>query len=426
MKTLSLGNESIAFQSGAFFRDLTLIITDVRAQGSNDAGVMHKANMRIGQCINDHTGITVKANDVSFGNFAFILSPCLTRGNVLYTPTMGKWLENNFTGKKIKSMDDLASKGWIDPKTSRVGGAFCDIMHDMYLSHQYLLGKEFTPEEVAGIIIHETGHAYNFLAFLADTIIVNNVLLRAYQELTNGKPDKKIKIILSNAADDLSIKNREWVTAIDDDEDGAVAFKLLATAVQIEPRGMDNKTYFTQYASEELADIFAARHGAGRAIITLRAKFKMESPTYGYAYGLAFALLGIIMTPVMPALGGPFLGYAATMLSISASRNMSDAKSMLDVTSFKQSATKMRNQFVEELKSSKLPKDKVASLVDNINLADRMIQEHKEDYAPSVLTKFFDMFRRGKMEARASREYTDKLEVMVSNNLFMRAAQFAR
>jgi hypothetical protein len=41
------------------------------------------------------------------------------------------------------------------------------------------------------------------------------------------------------------------------------------------------------------------------------------------------------------------------------------------------------------------------------------------------MIRFFDMFRRGRMDARSSREYTDKLEVLVSNDLFIRSAQLA-
>ena len=424
MKTLSLGNETIAFQSGAFYKDLTLIFQDLRAQGSNVESVMHNANIRVGQCISNHTGITVKPNDVSFGDYAFIILPCTGRGNVINNAQYGKFLEKYFDPKMMRSFKDIESKGYIDPDNSRVGGAFSEIMFDMYLSHHYLIGKEYTPEELAGIVLHEVGHAYNLIHFIADTVISNNALMMAYQELTDGKPNKQVKIIVNKAAEHMGIKNRDWVQAVDDETDGIVAFRVLATAAQIEPRGMDNKVYFTQDACEELADIFAARHGAGRAIITMRSKMKMQSPSYGYSLGIAMSILGMTTAVLSAPIGLPIIALGAMFTMASTSLHVATASSMPDVTGFKKSATKIRNQFIEELKLSKLPKEKVAELTASIDLADKLMQQHTEEFDPGQLARFFDMMRRGKMDARASRDYTDKLEVLAANDLFLRAAQF--
>jgi hypothetical protein len=95
------------------------------------------------------------------------------------------------------------------------------------------------------------------------------------------------------------------------------------------------------------------------------------------------------------------------------------------VTSYKQSATKIRNQFIEQLKSSGLPKEKVMELVDSVVFADRLIQGYKGEFNPDLMTRFCDMFRREKMDARSSRAYTDKLEILAANDLFVRAAEFS-
>lgn len=425
MKNLSLGNETIAFQNGDFFKELTIIFQDLRAQGSSSEAVMHNANLRVGQCISKHTGITVKPNDVSFGDYAFIMLPCTGRANVINSLQYSKFLAKYFDPRMMRSFKDLESKGWIDPANSRVGGAFSEIMFDMYLSHHYLLGKKYDAEEMAGIVLHEVGHAYNLLHFIADTVICNNALMMAYQELTDGKPNKQVKIILNKAADNMGIKNRDWVEAVTDDTDGMVAFRVLATAAQIEPRGMDNKTYFTQDACEELADIFAARHGAGRAILTMRAKMKLQSPSYGYSVGIGLAILGMTTAVLSAPIGLPIVALGALFTLASTSMHIETAANMPDITTFKKTATKIRNQFIEQLKQSKLPAEKVRELTESVNLADKLIQENQQEFDPGQLARFFDMFRRGKMDARASRDYTDKLEVLAANDLFLRAAQFA-
>jgi 5-hydroxyisourate hydrolase-like protein (transthyretin family) len=320
MKILNIGNESIAFQSGAFFRDVTLIVTDLRAMGASTDS-MAKARERITKCIYDHTGIVVRANDIQNSDDAFIMIPAMSRGNVLNHHEYAKRLETYFRPEILRNYDGLYQKGWIDPANSRVGGEFSKFIYNMYIGHDFFFGKEFTAEETAGVIIHEVGHAFTFLQFLADTIIVNNVLLRSYQELTNGKPDKKVKLILSKAADDLEIKNREWIQTVEDDEDGTVAFKVLAAAVQIEPRKMDNKKYFSQFAAEELADIFAARHGAGRAIISMRSKFRMGSRNYNYMRIAAFTVVSMMTALVLPQVGLPLSAFGMMLMMVTVNQH---------------------------------------------------------------------------------------------------------
>ena len=419
MKQLNIATESIAFQTGAFFKELTMCVQDLRALEVVKEDDLTKFCIRIDQCIYKHTGLSTNVKVWQGGDNAFVLVPSLARGNVLNRQSFNKFLDKNFNADKISFLN-LEKSGWINPAESRVGGAFSEVNFRMFVGEMFLLGKTFTPEEAAAVILHEVGHAYTFIQFLADTIVVNTVLHRTYQELTSGGADKKVKIILTKAADDMALKNREWLEAVEDTTDKDVAFKVLVTAVQIEPRNMDNKRFFSMDTAEELADIFAARHGAGKAIVTMRSKFvSMPQQSYGIMAGIGFTILGLGLVFLAPeaifiSLFGALLTYAGA----------SEASRAVDITSFKQEAKKMRNQLVEKLKLSKLPKEEVAETIESIDLVDKIIQGYQGsglDQATAV--KFFDMFRRGKMEARASREYTDRLENLATNDLFIRAAQ---
>ena len=419
MKQLNIATESIAFQTGAFFKELTLCVQDLRALEVVKDDDLTRFCVRVDQCIYKHTGISTNVKNWEGGDNAFVIIPALTRGNVLNRASFNKFLEKNFNADNISFLN-LEKKGWINPAESRVGGAFSEINFRLFIGNMFLRGKTFTPEEAAAVILHEVGHAYTFLQFIADTVVVNTVLHRTYQELTSAAPDKKVKIILSKAADDMSLKNREWLEAIEDGANNEVAFKVLVTAVQIEPRFMDNKRYFTMDTSEELADIFAARHGAGKAVITLRSKFTSNPPqSYGIMAGIGFTLLGLGMAFIVPE--ALFISIFGALIAWGGAYEASHA---CDPSSFKQLAKKMRNQYVEKLKLVKLPKEDVAEILENIDLVDNIIQGYQGsgmDQATAV--KFFDMFRRGKMDARASREYTDRLESLATNDLFIRAAQ---
>lgn len=420
MKQLTLGNESIAFQTGDFFKDLIKLITDIRDSGARTEQDFAKHMIAIDKCIFDHTGITCSSQPIPDYENAFVILPMMTKGNVLSRPDFRKFQQKHWDADTISFLN-VEKKGWIDPANSRVGGAFSEIVFRTYVGTYYFTDKRSTVEECAATIIHELGHAYTFIQFIADTLIVNNVLQRSYQELIDGKPDKKIKIILTKAADDMCIKNRDWLEAVNDETDEAVAFRLLVTAVQIEERKMDNKRYFTINAAEELADIFAARHGAGRAIVSMRSKrISMPRQSYDIMQNVAWTIFWAVFIPFSP-LGGGLLASVGALATI---LGFSRAGSEMDITKFKQEAQKMRNQFVENIKVGKLPKDQIAAIIDNINFTDKTIQSYQGSIDQPAVVKFMDMFRRGKMDARASREYTDKLEVLVANDLFIRAAQF--
>jgi hypothetical protein len=419
MKQLNIATESIAFQTGSFFKELTSHVKELRALEIVKSEDIEKTCVRIDQCIYKHTGISATTKLWQGSDNAIVMVPTLARGNVLNRAEYNKYLTKNFDATNL-SFFNLEKKGWIDPANSRVGGAFSEIIFRIYVGDMFLLKKSFTPEEAAAVILHEVGHAYTFLQFMVDTIVVNTVLQRTYQELLSVSVDKTVKIILTKAADDMQIKNREWLEAVHDGANGDIAFKLLVSAVAIEPRNMDNKRYFTSDSAEELADIFATRHGAGLALITVGTKFSSyPTQTYGILYGIALAMSTACCAIIAP--GALFFTALGSIMAISGAVEASKED---DVTSFKQASKKIRNQFVEKLKLVKLPKEEIAEIIESIDLADKIIQGYSgSGLDQRAAVKFFDMFRRGKMEARASREYTDKLEGMAANDLFIRSAQ---
>lgn len=424
MKHLSLGNESIAFQDGSFFKNLTLIIQDLHESGDRTPEKVDNYLSRIDSCIYESTRVLTLTQLWGGVDNALVLVPNLTKGHVLYGPFFTKWVNDNFDADK-NSFSNAQKNGWVDPKSSRVGGAFSEVMHRIYIGSGVLLDKRYNPDEVAAMIIHEVGHAFTFLQFISDTVMINHVLQRSYQELTSSNANVPVRTILDKSAKDLGIEDNAWLQDVTNDTDKEVAFKLLVSAVSIDKRGMDNKRFFTQDAGEELADIFAARHGAAKAIVTMRVK--MGPGTQKEVHSLRIAAMYAAFTALSILIAPPFALLFSLLTLVSVWFSFDTAAGFKDETSFKQSATKMRNQLVEQIKQSKLPKDDVQAIMQSISTIDQAIDANRISPASiPVIVRFVDMFRRGKMDARSSRDYTDKLEVLASNELFVRAAQFAR
>lgn len=423
MKQLSLGMESIAFQDTAFFKALTCIFTDILESGVKSDQELVPYLTRLDRCAYDFikiTTLTISHNDTS-DNFA-LASPSLSKGNVLNPAKFNQWLDKNFSIND-NTFFNVVKSGWVDPTNSQVGGAFSEIVNKIYVARGFIFNKRYTAEDLAAAYLHEVGHAFNFICFLADNVIVNHVLQRSYQELTSQNVDRTVRVILEKTATDLDIKNKSWLEAIEVNTDKDVAFRILVAAVQIEPREMDNKRFFDYNTSEELADIFAARHGAAKAIVTLRSKMPPAKTDIGFITRTAvmYSLLGTLLQVVSGPVGAvfAFAGLFTTAKALQLAGNTPD------IATFKQQATKMRNQLVEQLKQTKLPKDEINPILDSLDAIDDLIQADRDTKAATpALVRLIDLLRRGKIDARASREYTDKLEVLVANDLFVRAAQF--
>lgn len=424
MKQLTLGNESIAFQDGSFFKNIALIIEDMRGSDVRTVESVDPFLSRLDRCIYDCTGILTLTQVFKGFDSAAILIPNITKGHVLHSSNFAKWVHKNFDADK-NSFSNAQKNGWVNPATSRVGGAYSEIMHRIYIGLPFLVDKKFTTDEVAAAVIHEVGHAFTYLQFMSDTLMANHVMQRAQSELFSKNANVPVRAILDKSAKDLGIEDNSWLQDITNDTDKEVAFKLLVSAACIDKRGMDNKRFFTQDVSEELADIFVARHGGAKAIVTMRAK--MGPVEQAKIFSIRYAFLYAVFTALSLAVMSPFALFFGLLTILSSWLTFDDTASVRDATTFKQAAMKMRNQLVETLKQSNLPKEDIQAVLQDLLIVDEAIEVNRISPASEpVMVRFMDMFRRGKMDARSSRDYTDKLEVLVSNDLFVRAAQFAR
>lgn len=422
MEHLNIATESIAFQTGLLYKELTAIFKDCHSVAKHTEESLNAIFTRVSKVTLEHTGISTMVQQYPGSDNAFVLIPALAKGHVLNNVNFNQFLGKYFDIDK-SSFHDLEKKGWLDPVNSRVGGAFSEIIFKVFMSDVFIKPGKYTAEEVASVYLHEVGHAYTFIQFVADSVIVSHVLQRTQQELMGGNADGKVKILLTKAAEDVRLTERDWIQVVKEDTDKTAAFNLLVTAVALGTNNRDGKQYFTKDASEELADIFAFRHRAGKALLTARSKFPTGSMTiFGtgdVVRGVFLVVAAVVSAPLSGGVG-IFMGILGATITAWA---LEEAATVPDVHTFKYEAQKIRNQFVEILKQSKLPKEDVAEAIDGIETADKLIQNYKKDVDPTLLVRFMDMFRRGKMDQRATREYLTKLEDLSANDLFIRSAE---
>ncbi len=434
MKSLSLATESIAFQTGAFFNELKIIIEEARV-GAMSNEVMLKTSMAIANCVKKHTNISTVVRYIDNWDNAGIMLPTLSPRNIL-SQAKGDLADLFWYGtrQKLKIGRDELIEGLVDSKKSRVDGYFATIEHRMFIGSDMIFGKEYTVGQAAAIVLHEVGHAFTLLQFLADDMSTNYVLMQTYQDLIKPENKGKIRIELQNSSKRLGIADRDgWVSLIED-KDADVAFRVYcAWALKELTEDHDNKRFYTQDTSEELADIFAVRHGAAREVIELRSRYDgdkrkyKENDVFGIRTGLYLTLTGFLGTALLipfPAVAPlaivPVLVAITGMLTLGG--GLQSAASTPSLTTGAQSIMKVRNQMVQKIKELPLTPAEIKDVIQLVEIAESKALDMKDSVDLGFAAAFMDMFRSRKMSAEQMRDYTDRVERLATNSLFVKAA----
>lgn len=425
MKHLQVATESIAFQSKVFFTELTSIVTDMRADGLVESRENYKNLMEcLSRCIFKNTGIMSDPYVFDAGSYenAFVMVPTLSPSNVLNSGRLElfNWALNN--GLKSKTQN---YEGMVDTKNARVSGDLSKINHRMGFSLAYIRkNNELSDSEVAAIILHEVGHAFTYLQYLTDQMMALHTVTTAWQEITSGAHGTT-EIVLKRAAKELGISDTGWIKETAG-KNADISVTLLCSAAVRVDASTDNKRFYTMDTAEELADIFAVRHGAAREVIKIRSYYGNPQPRYNIRSNLLFSTVMLALTTAAVGAAVPLIGMFTFVIAISAGMHfLKENKSAAQApswTTVAQKLSKVRNQVVEQIKLCDLDPKEFKETLATIELADRLIKDEGVFEKP-VAEAFYDYFRSGKKSAEALREYTDRLETLISNDLFVAAAR---
>lgn len=444
MKTLNIATESIAFQSKAFFRSLVALIKDYRA--SDKSTLTRATTLRnISMTISEHTNllISVRESGATDTN-AMIIYPLINPHNVISNRDLKAEVVKIVQSANRKRFPEIV-EGWVDPVSATVGGYFANIPHAMWMGSDMLDSKIFTEEEIAGAILHETGHAYTSLQFVADTVISNIILEEAARKYAAEPDYKKSRIILDQASMDVGDNDRTWTYEITDSTTKEVGVRVFLMHTQAARLAADNKRKYTYNNSEELADIFAVRHGAGEALMTLRAKYAANKLNTGTARFNRTSTYFFLMTRLVMAVAGGVVGGMITVNSIPSvapgigalivavnvinavgavkeiATNFGLALSAPDMATNRTMITKVRNQMINALKDNDLPADARKELLKGIDAGFVILSDEINEADTTFVELLVDFFDRGRVDRRLSREYTDRLEMLTNNELFAKA-----
>lgn len=434
MKTLSIATESIAFQSKSFFRNLTTIISNYHAS-PKDNQVLDTFKRNLGICIAEHTGmmaiVHIVVGDLDTPLVAY---PVINPDHVLGRKDITDSVRNAIRDGNSKRFEAIIN-GIVDAETATVSGDFSKIQHDIVIPAHFTDPSKFEAELLAAAIIHEVGHMFTMLQMAADAVVSNIAMAEAARQFMQEPDYKKARLILNMTSKALGDKECTWVDEITDDQNRAVGAQLYVMHTQAARADGDNKKYFGYDNSEELADIFMVRHGAGEAGMRLRQKTdnmmknvseNQDSLATAFAPFVA-TLTAVFATGLIATMGAsaaPLLTIPLLSSIISGTRTVSvisRAMNYKEEPSMELLVRKLRNQLIAGLKSSKLPKDQLKDYMRGIERGTAILEEGSRTIDPPRFHLIVDFFSKDRVQRRKSREYTERLENMVANELFVKA-----
>lgn len=248
-----------------------------------------------------YTGINVKIYiDGSVGNMA-IDTAYFTPNHVLNSEGAEAYLAVKHTkiAEAFRSFKSDVIRGWVDPKTGKIGGDYSKIQFNLVISPVFFLycAERFATrvtmnakEVLAQVMCHEIGHAWGCIVMLHQAAVDSIFACKAAKMLANAEETTRKSAIYKEATAILEISEK-----VDD--------KTLANASEDEliiifNKGIGNRNLrrtlslgAATMTSEMYADIFAVRHGANKELVYMLADNPMS--------GIGWSMVGIAITTVL-------------------------------------------------------------------------------------------------------------------------------
>jgi hypothetical protein len=260
-------NEGIEFQNGAFFKQLALVLEQHHpdTRRSMRKADFEKLGADMDAVIKKFTGLKSDVVWEEFDMNAYVSCPILNANSPIYLSlnewyTEGTYGVDYFVKKKGSAFN-------LDPKTGRVSGLITE--------QEFMIGapaityrnNKLTNEELAAIILHEVGHVFSMLEMLDKTCSSNSILTELDHRLRSGLAPKEREVVLEKAGKALGFEGDVIEDATKTTDDKIALTIFVGNAIKrIRTSSGDN--FLDVNTWETLADQFAARHGAAKAMVS--------------------------------------------------------------------------------------------------------------------------------------------------------------
>lgn len=407
-------------------------------RGHPNLNQTHVDQQNFSKLIMDETGLDIGMT-IGGGAEACIYTPWINQGNPMSNNDDRAWvrkLKDKLMGNV--DADRLFEKrnfidGTVDLKHSRVSGDFSTVRMEIIIGNTFVYKySKLSVEEIVAIVLHEIGHAFVYMEMLARFTRTNYVMIEGVNRLLTANTKEQRLILLKQIEDSygVPIDNIDEYSEKKRTEDSYRATIIyLATKESI--KELDVNVYDAR-SYEQLADQFSTRHGYGKHLATGLVKIHMDfvsqftlPPVLYFFFQLVKFLMFIglifylVTAPVHLAVR--VVPYIFTRLVgvILAGSPLRDTYDPLPLR-----IDKIKQQFNEQLKNTKLPVKDRQELLSSIDAINGLLTEvyNNRDWYTLVYTYIIPA---GITSTRLI-TVQQKMELMYNNPLFEAAARLSK
>lgn len=411
---ITYANEAIDFKGRGLFKALSQVIFRLKMDGTYDTESILASGFT--DTVRDYTGMDVRLNIIPNDSLSYAAARIPTFDiNHPFLKTLEISNTRITANDSLQLLRKLSTrlKGGIDKKQGRVSGFYSEMTLDIEVTTGMFKMPTIMEEHIAGVLCHELGHLFTYFEFLGTIGFGSMVIGATAKRVMELEGSKERKDIITFGNELLGVDSFS-----EDDLDKLAADPSQTHVVMLrnyvsQPYLSSDTLPYDYRNIEQLADMFAVKHGAGKAIasyieITGRANYDKTSLSTSM-----FIFTGVVSGAyrVLQAFGGPAHAVAALCLSAPGIKLYDDPEARIRY---------IRQYLASEINAEATGADKegvsrdieaIDSILDNVTDRRRL------------LTVFWESIP-GKHNSRRKQEIAAKqLESMIYNDLTYQAEQ---
>jgi len=426
-----LSTEAIHYQDTQTFKELELAFRDIMFQTGSAYEEQQRRNEQLIEAI-----INNRFNSncsISFGDEW----PCVRIYDEYQNSVLvrNEWREFfaaqlNFTKRFIGGSGGI--KAGVNIMNGKLSGLFSQLPFTIYLpdmmlkrnarsTEGYSIPAQYrvTSEEMASIVLHEIGHFFTYCETFSRTVTTNQALAAMVKELDGNYSVEKREVIIARTVDDLKLKDVN-VAALSKVNNSAILETAIVSEVAEQSRTELGISIYDSTASEQLADQFATRFGAGVHLMTglnkIHALFggtNATSSTPWFVFGQIMSI-AIMFIPPICILTIPLNIIGILMGGFGdAGDNTYDTPEIRFRRIKQDTINRLKNRAISDVERKRTLAD--------LEAMDKAMQgvRDKREWTEMVAQTIIPVYRRH----RKTKLLQQQLEQLASNPLFVRAAE---
>lgn len=421
--------ESIQFQKTDLFNDITRCISAMRDKSKvNNKKFYDSPEIKeLSDVISKYTGITFGFDDCDFGPATYI--PRLDQhifDDVENIKVYQEWMEefdlHYDMRRTMKAIDMDLIDGTVSLKNAKVSGFFSKIKCWMFLPRDYLTDSTFLNEELAAIVLHETGHVFTSFEYLDRSVTTNQALGAMLKMMDKSSNFEDKKVIFSKAKEKLSLDDDAFKIIMDSNDKDLVTLVVMNQQIE-ECKSELGASVYDVVSCEYLADQFASRHGAGRYLVS--GLDKLFSRGMSNASSLYFsATLQTVSVVTLALAAGPIMGLVLALLVIigMAAKALYGASKLDTEFIYDNSLTRLsriKHQMVQRLKDPSTPTQEKKYILNYLEDVEPIIRKYADDNSVKFRNRIAFFFSKKHKYDFEFMSLQKDLEEMGNSNLFV-------